>query len=389
VQAVVIGGGIMGLCTAWGLRRMGCSVTVLEQGELPNPQGSSGDQNRLIRYAYGQQLGYTRLVGPAYAAWDQLWSELGRSHYHPTGTLVMASGETEWAEASVRNLGLAGQRVEHLSADVLAKDYPQLSPDGLDLSYRMDTGGVLMASQIISDLAQYLQFRGVTVAPGMPVVEVDPIRGAAVLQDGTRLGADLVVVAAGPWAPRLLPGLRTRVQPSRQVVLYLEPPADLVPAWARSPMVLDIGTSGGIYVVPPRAGAGLKVGDHSFSLTGDPDVDRAATEDEVEALMSACRGRIKDIGRYRIDQSKTCFYTVQPQERFIIESQERAWIMSGFSGHGFKFGALMGLLTAAAAMGFVRPDELAALASGAVDDPNEIARLSDLCLGRTSGAPSL
>jgi len=87
VQALVVGGGIMGLSTAWGLRRMGCGVTVLEQGEIPNLMGSSSDHHRLIRHAYGAELGYTRLVEPAYAAWELLWQTLGVRHYHPTGTL--------------------------------------------------------------------------------------------------------------------------------------------------------------------------------------------------------------------------------------------------------------------------------------------------------------
>jgi glycine/D-amino acid oxidase-like deaminating enzyme len=379
----------MGLCTAWGLRRMGCSVTVLEQGSFPNPLGSSGDHHRLIRYAYGTELGYTRLVEPAYAAWELLWQALGVCHHHPTGTLVMATGDLEWAQASREILGQLGQPVEVLSAAQLSQDYPHLHSQGLDLSYRLTTGGALMAQQIVGDLAQYLQFSGVTIAPGMAVKEVDPARGAVVLEDGTRLGADLVVVAAGPWVGRLMPSLVSRVTPSRQVVLYLQPPDDLAPAWATSPMILDIGSTGGIYVVPPRGGAGLKVGDHSFSLEGDPDLDRDPRADEVDALFEACRARLKDIDRYRIDHGKTCFYTVQPEEHFIIERQDRAWVMTGFSGHGFKFGALMGLLTAQAAMGFIPPAQLSALAAGQLTDPEALAALTDPCLGRTSGAPSL
>jgi len=368
---------------------MGCGVTVLEQGEIPNLMGSSSDHHRLIRHAYGAELGYTRLVEPAYAAWELLWQTLGVRHYHPTGTLVMATGDLEWAQASREMLGQAGQPAELLGAAQLSQDYPHLHTDGLDLSYRVATGGALMAQQIVGDLAQYLQFSGVTVAPGMAVKEVDPARGAVVLEDGTRLGADLVVVAAGPWMGRLLPSLASRVTPSRQTVIYLQPPADLAPAWATSPMILDIGSTGGIYVVPPRGGAGLKVGDHSFSLTGDPDLDREPSPDEVDALFEACRGRLRDIDRYRVDQGKTCFYTVQPEEHFIVERLDRAWIMTGFSGHGFKFGALMGLLTAQAAMGFISPQDMRALAAGELTDPEALAALTDPCLGRTSGAPSL
>ena len=46
----------------------------------------------------------------------------------------------------------------------------------------------------------------------------------------------------------------------------------------------------------------------------------------------------------RIERLKTCFYTVTEDERFVVEKQGAAgWVMSPCSGHGFKFGALMGL----------------------------------------------
>jgi glycine/D-amino acid oxidase-like deaminating enzyme len=80
---------------------------------------------------------------------------------------------------------------------------------------------------------------------------------------------------------------------------------------------------------------------------------------------------------------------VQPDEHFIVERCDRAWVMSGFSGHGFKFGALMGLLTAHAAMGFIPPQVMRALAAGELTDPDEIAQITDPALGRTSDGPSL
>ena len=41
---------------------------------------------------------------------------------------------------------------------------------------------------------------------------------------------------------------------------------------------------------------------------------------------------------------KVCFYSVTDDERFVVEKQgAKGWAMSPCSGHGFKFGALMGL----------------------------------------------
>jgi glycine/D-amino acid oxidase-like deaminating enzyme len=54
--------------------------------------------------------------------------------------------------------------------------------------------------------------------------------------------------------------------------------------------------------------------------------------------------RLRRIDRYVIREAKTCFYDVEPRERFIVEPLgAQGWVMSGFSGHGFKFAALLGL----------------------------------------------
>ena len=38
----IVGAGIMGLSTAWALYRRGHTVTIFEQGPVPNPQAASG-----------------------------------------------------------------------------------------------------------------------------------------------------------------------------------------------------------------------------------------------------------------------------------------------------------------------------------------------------------
>jgi len=72
-----------------------------------------------------------------------------------------------------------------------------------------------------------------------------------------------------------------------------------------------------------------------------------------------------------------------------VKQVEGVWVMTGFSGHGFKFGALMGLLTARAAMGSISPSDMRKLAAGQVVNTNDLAMLTDPCLDQTSGGLSL
>lgn len=343
MRVTVIGAEIIGLSSAWALARRGHTVTVLEQYGIPNPLGSSVDQHRLIRYAYGGMAGYAAMVGPAYAAWDRLWGDLGRTHYVEIGTLAIGGGDHEWLTQSAATLEAAGVDIGWLSMAELERRFPLLRSDGLELAFHLPTGGILLADRIVEGLAGHLRRLGVEIRTEARVTAVDPDRAAATLADGTTIEADRIIVAAGPWVTTLRPELAARVTSSRQVVCYLKPPAEQAAAWAVMPMVLDIDPMRGFYTVPPVAGTGMKVGDHSFSLTGHPDRDREAASDEADALLDACRSRFANFSGFEVDRLKTCFYTVEKEEKFVVEPLgDRGWAMTGFSGHGFKFGPLLG-----------------------------------------------
>ena len=79
----------------------------------------------------------------------------------------------------------------------------------------------------------------------------------------------------------------------------------------------------GLYFVPPMEGRGFKVGDHGFSLSGDPDGSREATEEEIRPLLERCRGLFKGFDSWRTDRLKACFYTVTEDERFVVEKTGR------------------------------------------------------------------
>lgn len=343
-HALVLGAGIMGLSAAWGLSRAGWSVTVVEQDDIPNPRGASVDEHRLIRHAYGAERGYMRMVDEAYAAWDLLWAELGERLYVPTGVLALGDAGGGWLPESRASLAGDGHAFADLGAAALEARFPMLRAGGVGDAFHMETGGVLLANRIVAALAALLRRRGVTFRRGR-ATEADPARARLTLEDGTAMAADLLVIAAGPWTPRFLPGLAGRVTASRQIVVYLEPPPAHRAGWDAAPMVLDLATDGGFYAVPPVAGTALKVGDHRFSRQGDAERDsRTPTPAEIEGIMALVRPRLRDAADYRILGARACYYDVEPEERFILEPLgDRALVMSGFSGHGFKFGPLLGL----------------------------------------------
>jgi sarcosine oxidase subunit beta len=348
-SALILGGGIMGLSAAWALDRAGWAVRVVDQDELPNARGSSVDDHRLIRHAYGAAAGYMRMIDPAYAAWARLFAEVGEVLHVPTGVLALSHAPGGWLAESRAALTGDGHALEDLAAEAVAARYPFLAPDGIASAFHMPAGGVLLARRIIEALLRRLATRGITPQRGRATA-VDPARGALTLEDGSTLQADLLVVAAGPWAPRLLPGLAARVRPTRQIIVRLAPPPGRMGGWQAAPMLLDLAEDGGFYAVPPVADTPLKIGDHRFAVTGDPEAPRAASVAEAETILAFARHRIRDLDSYRVLSAAACYYDVQAEERFVVEQpSNRAFVLSGFSGHGFKFGPLLGLALARAA----------------------------------------
>lgn len=342
MRILVVGAGVMGLAAAEALLQAGHSVAVFDQAALPNPLASSVDEHRLIRYPYGDKTGYARLVTPAFDAWGRLWERLGQSLYLETGTLAVSRERGGWMDSSAAGLAEIGQPVEWLDSKALEARFPLLRIDPADRGYHLPNGGMLLARRIVERLAARVAMLGGSLNTRRKVIDLDCEGGRLTLDGGGTVSGDLVVVTAGPWLPDLLADFAGRVTPSRQVYAYLTPPPGSEAAWAAHPMLLDIGSESGFYLVPPAAGTGMKIGDHEFSLTGHPDRDREGGEGDVAESLEMAKARLKDFEAFQVARVGTCFYTVEAGERFIAEQRGAAWILTGFSGHGFKFAPLIG-----------------------------------------------
>lgn len=319
----------MGLSVARALIKKGIHVQLFEQDTIPNPRGSSCDDHRLIRYPYGTHIGYMHMVRDAYASWDAVWQDIGAVHYAQTGTLVTSRTGMGWARDSLNALNEAGIPLAMLEPNQLTDYAPLLQLDNVHLAYYLESGGILFARQILASLKDYVIKNGATLYEQTKITGIDHANQEVHCQEGKLYAADLIIITAGPWTKDLFPGLP--ITPSQQTIHYLDVPKTDLPLWKNAPMVLDIDEDSGFYLVPPAAGLGLKIGDHRFSLSGHPDTpDPELPSEGINPTP------------YPITQTKTCFYTVAPNEAFIYKQPGNTHILTGFSGHGFKFGAVIG-----------------------------------------------
>ena len=343
MNIIVVGAGIAGLSTAWSLVKAGHSVSIVEQGKIPNPLAASGDHHRIIRRAYGKAGGYARLITEAYAAWDELWADLGENHLDPRGFLCVSREEGDEAEIYREGLEEGGFPFDLFQPDEAVARWPFLEAGTFRYAYFSTEGGALHCRKIAIGLAKWLRERGANIYENSKVTAVDCEAGRITLADGSTMQADRVVVAAGAWVLKLFPELGGELKTYRTALAYAEPPADLRAAWETAPIILDVGGNTDGHMIPLTRGAGMKLGSGLHKVpTSDADWNREPVPGEGEAIRNLFSPPIARIEEYRVTEVVTCAYTFTADEKFLAHEKGRCLVVSACSGHGYKFGAAVG-----------------------------------------------
>jgi monomeric sarcosine oxidase len=351
-SVIVVGGGVMGLATGCALAGRGARVTVIERFVVAHERGSSHGLTRAIRHEYGPAAIYTEMVARSLPLWEALARETGRQLYTETGILTLGQEHDGHTLPGLETMRAAGLAVERLTPEDCRQRFPQFRTDDYPAITYNPRGGMLHADECLRALAERLRARGGELREGTRVEAVEgTAAGARVrLADGATLTADRAVVAVGPWLHDVLPEPRLPVRPTHQQVLYLGG----LPAARFGVGVFPVFLAEMEYYGFPLVGPGwLKVASHVFGATQDPNVPQTIDPDEVARVRDWVRRVIPEAAEAPLAGTDTCMYDLVADEDFILDrhpASPNVIIASGFSGHGFKFGVLIGDLLAALAL---------------------------------------
>jgi monomeric sarcosine oxidase len=346
---LVVGGGVMGVATGAALAGQGAEVTVLERLSLAHDWASSHGLSRAIRHEYGPLTIYTEMVTRSLALWEELARETGRRLYTETGVLTLGQPNDGHTLPGYDVMRAAGLPVERLTAEECATRFPQFRAAEFGAITYNASGGMLAASECVHALATRLQARGGKLREGMHVVRVEPTGsgGRVALADGTTLEADRVVITAGPWIHDVLHDLLLPIQPTQAQVIYLAGLPKETFGVGRFPTFLA-GMS--YYGFPLHGSNWFKAAWHGRAADADPNDPYPPNMAQVEDIRAFLRSVIPSAAEGELALVDRCIYDMSPDEEFILDRHPGGpgvIIGSGFSGHGFKFGVLIGELLAA------------------------------------------
>ena len=165
-------------------------------------------------------------------------------------------------------------------------------------------------------------------------------------RSGKKVRAGTFVFAAGPWLPKLFPGLLgERIFPTRQEVFYFGPPAgDARFAPPAMPVWVDFAEE--IYGIPDFKGRGFKVAPDRHGAAFDPDTgSRVITPETLSRVRDFVGRRFPALKEAPLVGSEVCQYENTSNGDFLIDrhpERENVWLVGGGSGHGFKHGPAVG-----------------------------------------------
>jgi glycine oxidase len=383
-DVVVVGAGVVGLAIAWRARLRGLATLVVERGRAGD--GASGVAAGMLAPVTEADFGEESLLALNLAGlerWPAFAAELSERSGHDTGyrrsgALVVAADRDDMGE--LRRLAELQHSLGLVSRWLSGRACRELEPG---LSPRV-TGGIEAPDEGHVDPAATVQaLRAAFLAEGGELLEqtavdtLEPEPGSARLAGvalgvGSRVRAERVVVAAGPWSAGLAglpPDAVLPVRPVKGQILTLRLPGD------QPPLAQRLVRTPRCYVVA-RADGRVVVG----ATTEERGFDRRVTAEGVFRLLEAAREVLPGIDELELESACAGLRPGTPDNAPAVGRGAVEGLIWA-TGHG-RNGVLLSPITADAVVAYLcdedAPDPIASFgpdrfARGAAASPNRPA----------------
>jgi glycine/D-amino acid oxidase-like deaminating enzyme len=345
---LVIGGGVMGLFTAYCASEQGAQVVVLERGRIGDPRTASYGRTRSFRSDYLDAT-YARLAHEAFDLWGDFEAKTATRALVRCGCLNLGKrsvtpdlGAT-YAELSHAVLTELGMRTESFDREALLARFPYLDAD----MGRLDVdAGVVDLAAVTGALVRVLRERGVRIVEG--------VESSAMGEFAARS----LVVTAGHGTNDVLASLAgcslqvpiTKDRPSE--AKYFTPPADARERFTADAMPVIAYLDTGIYCHPIVPGV---VDEVKIGYYNPPDMPRGATSvDSIASFVEQCMPGLRDATYRDVEDVDQCDYDLVDDDDFVlgpVPGVANAFVGVGWRGTGYKFAPWVGRTLAGLALG--------------------------------------
>ena len=358
-HVAVIGAGVFGAWTAHHLLAGGHKVTLIDANGPANSRASSGGESRMTRAAYGKDAVYTRMARDSLPQWQALSQISGLPIFHATGVLFFFPTEEEYVRDSIAAHKTFGLPTDVLNRAEMARRFPMIDFDGVQVGLYEPGFGVLMARRSVQTLVDRFVRSGGEFrheAAHTPQQASGRLRSVG-LASGGKVEADAFVFALGPWLPKLFPDvIGRRILPTRQEEFYFAAPVGdrrfrpgAMPGWA------DFNGGDIFYGFPDLESRGLKFAHDQHGAEVDPDTQsRRPTEAALAEIIAFRDRRFPLLRGAPLTETRVCQYENSSNGDFLIDFHPRlanVLLVGGGSGHGFKHGPEVGRYAASRLLG--------------------------------------
>jgi glycine/D-amino acid oxidase-like deaminating enzyme len=353
---LVVGGGVMGLFTAYHASERCDRVIVLERGRIGDPTTASYGRTRSFRNDYLDAT-YARLAHEAFRLWGEFEAKTATEVLVRCGCLNIAKRAVTpdlaatYAEMSHATLTRLGMRTASLGRQALHTRYPYLDADigRLDLD-----AGVVDLPAVTTTLTRVLGERRVRVLEGVETSATAREDGAIrVITDAGEFVTRALVVTAGHGTNEvlsMLPGCRLQVPITKDKpaeAKYFSPPADIRDRFVAGAMPTIAYLDAGIYCHPIVEGLvdAVKIGYYN-----PPDMPRGTTAiDSIASFVEQCMPGLRLATARDVEDVDQCHYDLVADDDFVLGAVPgfaNVFVGVGWRGTGYKFAPWVGRVLA-------------------------------------------